>query len=195
YRCTICGYSSDRRWNMSMHVQRHTGDWPFRCDVCARSFMRKYLLQQHVCTYRSGKRPHEPFVCAQAVTDGRRDTEVGVCSKTFLSKNKLSGCMLVEKSRLLRCRFCSYTALYHSLLMRHERIHTGDRPYECAVCSKRFVQKTHLENHMRMHSGERPFRCEHCPKSFVTSSGLAGHALSHASSDALYKCDQCAMVF
>ncbi|KAM7282752.1 zinc finger protein 2-like [Ixodes scapularis] len=101
----------------------------------------------------------------------------------------------LEKSRLLKCRFCSYTALYHSLLMRHERIHTGDRPYECAICSKRFVQKTHLENHMRMHSGERPFRCEHCPKSFVTSSGLVGHALSHSGSQALFKCDLCTMVF
>lgn len=59
------------------------------------------------------------------------------------------------RSRLRQCRFCSYTALYHSLLQRHERIHTGDRPFQCPNCPKRFVQKTHLETHLRQHTGER----------------------------------------
>lgn len=83
------------------------------------------------------------------------------------------------RRRLLRCRFCSYTALYHSLLARHERIHTGDRPYQCPSCSKRFVQKTHMENHLRMHSGERPFQCDLCARAFATASALAGHVLGH----------------
>ncbi|KAH8031219.1 hypothetical protein HPB51_014055 [Rhipicephalus microplus] len=60
------------------------------------------------------------------------------------------------RSRMRQCRFCSYTALYHSLLQRHERIHTGDRPFQCPNCPKRFVQKTHLETHLRQHTGERP---------------------------------------
>lgn len=38
---------------------------------------------------------------------------------------------------------------------RHEKIHSGVKPYACELCSKRFGRKDHLTQHMRTHNRGR----------------------------------------
>ena len=40
-------------------------------------------------------------------------------------------------------------------LLRHEKIHAGDRPYQCQLCLKFFSQKAHLKKHLLTHSSEK----------------------------------------
>lgn len=52
----------------------------------------------------------------------------------------------------LRCRFCSNLYQKKEHLERHERIHTGDKPFACAQCHRLFSRHDSLMRHERVHA-------------------------------------------
>lgn len=52
------------------------------------------------------------------------------------------------------CRYCPKAFVTPSKRARHERIHTGDKPYGCGHCPQRFTQRCGLKAHSYLHARE-----------------------------------------
>ncbi|KAG8178232.1 hypothetical protein JTE90_025115 [Oedothorax gibbosus] len=131
FACPFCPYTSNRNYNLKIHMQIHTDapqlisgqflqSWPkqFCCDYCTYTTCKKSNLKRHFLTH-TGEKP-------------------------FQSRGN-------NRSRIRRtmhsCGHCAYRTCNSSHFKRHMFVHTGEKPHECSDCNKSFTQKSDLKRH------------------------------------------------
>ncbi|XP_066264833.1 zinc finger protein 37-like [Branchiostoma lanceolatum] len=124
------------------------------------------------------------------ILDGGVSMEMG---QTFLNQQQQEMEMpeaSCSTGKLHRCPHCSYTTTWSSVLTRHLRTHTGEKPFKCPACDYSASQKGTLDRHMAVHRGERPFVCVECGYRAADKSRLTRHFKTH-SLNRLYVCELC----
>ncbi|XP_055769493.1 zinc finger protein 583-like isoform X4 [Salvelinus fontinalis] len=92
------------------------------------------------------------------------------------------------------CSQCGQCFSQKGDLNQHERIHTEEKPYHCSQCGKSFKRPFHLKQHERIHTGEKPYHCSQCGKSFKGLGNLKAHERIHTG-EKPYHCSQCGKCF
>ncbi|XP_073487328.1 zinc finger protein 236 isoform X1 [Aquarana catesbeiana] len=92
------------------------------------------------------------------------------------------------------CSYCPKSFKKPSDLIRHIRIHTGEKPFKCEDCGKSFTVKSTLDSHVKTHGGQKLFNCHVCANSFSTKGSLKVHMRLHTGAKP-FKCPHCDMRF
>ncbi|PZC72652.1 hypothetical protein B5X24_HaOG210782 [Helicoverpa armigera] len=162
HQCSHCGKSHEKLSSHLSHVRLNHPSSLVWCHICAQACVGEFGLNAHI------KKAHRH------------------CDKTFKRENLYSAHYKrihvdnQDKSKKKKekpwiCEVCGKTLPNKSLLLYHQRNHTGEKPYRCTQCTKSFTMRKLLQSHLRVHTNDRPYVCKLCPKTFKGLSALRGH--------------------
>jgi RNase P subunit RPR2 len=193
YRCPEigCHKTFSRPSRLQTHILSHTGDRPFKCDLCDKSFTRNAHLKRHVQVNHEKAKPNIPS----------SEVSCQICNANFANKYSLKKHVKrVHEVKQYSCGECDKTFHKNHLLRSHMAEHSGSNPrlpFKCDQCEEAFQYPMYLKRHLRKHKG---YSCDKCEDVFERWTDLQQHKNSShppAPKPALppVRCDQCTRMF
>lgn len=178
FKCEMCHQRFKQVSHLTTHMRVHTNDKPFSCSLCKASFSQTSSLKRH-------KRRHtgeKPFRCE-------------ICGALFVERRNLSRHQLTHTGeKPYKCEKCPASFTQMIDLKRHQMSHSGLKPFKCDVCDAAFSRKNNLRWHKLTHEGDTPYRCERCNAGFIVQRDMKAHMRTHSGSKP-FSCDQCGATF
>lgn len=139
WMCPIC-HKLFKKDLLLIHEKSHldTTETSFLCKICNKEFETDNYLEMHYAAHNedNGDRSKQ---MSQMYGNGKG------CGK-------------------YKCKYCDKAFQRPYQKVKHEMIHTGEKPYSCDVCGKTFRIRNCLTIHLRTHMDVKGFICEVCNK-------------------------------
>ncbi|KAH3897439.1 hypothetical protein DPMN_021627 [Dreissena polymorpha] len=138
-QCPFCLKVVQSPSHCRRHVVVHTGDRPFKCHVCNRSFNVKTNLAALMVTHRG-------YVFMSVYPFSHHGFPCDICGHVFRLKHNLKQHMRI------------HTGYKPHKCTADDEVTDRQDGFPCDVCGHVFRQKYNLNQHMRIHTMNKPFR-------------------------------------
>nr|XP_006822790.1 PREDICTED: zinc finger protein 420-like [Saccoglossus kowalevskii] len=134
FLCIECGKSFPSKRRLLKHEKLHSKEM-FGCHLCGQMFSSQNIFDEHLSSKHG---------ITQDIVEGDCNPLPGMMRSV---KMEVIDIDKPSKDKLHFCAVCGRGFAERYRLMRHEKIHTGEKPYKCSNCDKVFSRKDNLDRH------------------------------------------------
>ena len=221
YECGICGIPFHSSTTLKIHHRIHTGEKPFQCTQCGKTFAQRSNFNKHMrnihfgrpikteskepkneakgqTSYISEKEAHKSIPKLVPETSPEDDDSEDGEEDTSLVNDESALSAENNKPEETKEEHSVASVAFMKQVLKGKRKNTVKqkvkRPFRCGLCDKSFTEQDNLMKHMMTHTGQKPYKCEYCSSRFTTRYDCMKHVRVHTG-EKPYHCKQCGKAF